>query len=116
MAFNKTARRLKIKQSIRKTISGTSARPRLCVYRSNKAIYAQLVDDLKGVTLTGATSLKLQKEGLTKSDLAKEVGKVIAERATAIGIKSVVFDRNGFLYHGRVKALAESARENGLQF
>jgi large subunit ribosomal protein L18 len=115
MAVDKSARRQKIKQRIRKKISGTSERPRLCVYRSNKGIYAQLVDDSIGKVLGSASCSKLTLEG-DKSAFAKEVGKLIADKAKALGVSSVVFDRNGYLYHGRVKALADAARENGLQF
>ena len=98
---------------IRKKISGTSERPRLAVFRSNKYIYAQLIDDIDGNTLAQASSNKL--EG-TKTEQANLVGKLIAENAKKVGISSVVFDRGGFLYHGRVKALAESARAAGLKF
>jgi large subunit ribosomal protein L18 len=115
MATQKTNRRTKIKKSIRSRVSGTSARPRLSVFRSNTRIYAQLIDDIKGVTLASASSLDLTVPKLTV-DSSKEVGKKLAEKAIANGIKAVVFDRNGYLYHGRVKALAEGAREGGLQF
>ncbi len=117
MATKKDIRRLKIKMRIRKKINGTSSRPRLTVFRSNKEIYAQLVDDVEGKTLVSASSMEknFQKQG-TKTDVATSVGKNIAERAKAIGIEEVVFDRNGYLYHGRVKALADAARENGLKF
>lgn len=117
MTTKKEIRRLKLKMRIRKKISGTETRPRLTVFRSNKEIYAQLVDDVKGVTLTAASTREkgFARQG-TKSEEAAFVGKAIAERAKTIGIESVVFDRNGYLYHGRVKSLAESARENGLKF
>lgn len=105
---------------IRKKIFGTSERPRLSVFRSEKHIYAQIIDDTKGITLVSAsTAEKALKENLKKTwniEAAKEVGKLIAERALAKGIKDVVFDRGGFKYHGRVKALADSAREAGLKF
>ena len=100
---------------IRKTISGTAERPRLSVYRSNKAIYTQLIDDVNQNTLFAANS---REAGLTHSNIesAKAVGKLIAEKALAKGVKEVVFDRGGYLYHGRVKALADAAREAGLKF
>lgn len=112
----KITRRVKLKYRIRKRINGTAERPRLCVYRSNTNINAQLIDDATHTTLTGVTSAKLGVEGKTKIDVAKEVGAAIAQKASALGYKSVVFDRNGYLYHGRVKALADAARENGLEF
>lgn len=117
MATKKDIRRVKIKMRIRKKISGTSQRPRLTVFRSNKEIYTQLVDDVAGATLCAANSLErgFQKSG-NKTEVAQQVGKLLAERAKEKGIESVVFDRNGYLYHGRVKALADSARENGLKF
>lgn len=105
---------------IRKKLSGTTERPRLAVFRSEKHIYAQIIDDTKGVTLIAASTVeKAMREKLKKTwnvEAAKEVGKLIAERALAKGIKEVVFDRGGFKYHGRVKALADSAREAGLKF
>lgn len=117
MAFSKRTRRAKIKRRIRKNITGTSDIPRLTVYRSNKQIYAQIVDDSKGVTLTAASSQDVKEcEKLPKVDQAKVVGKLIAEKAVKSGIEKVVFDRNGYLYHGRVKSLADSAREGGLKF
>ena len=113
----KLNRRERIKKRIRKNISGTSTRPRLSVFRSNKQIYAQVIDDVKGVTITSASShVKDSAQKVNKTDQAKLIGKEIAENASKAGIKEVVFDRNGYLYHGRVKALAESARENGLKF
>lgn len=117
MANNKEVRRIKLKMRIRKRISGTSARPRLTVFRSNSEIYAQLIDDVKGFTLATASSIEKEftKNG-TNTDQAIAVGKLIAERALSIGIDTVVFDRNGYLYHGRVKSLADSAREAGLKF
>ena len=109
--------RSRIKKRIRKNISGTSTRPRLSVFRSNKQIYAQVIDDVNGVTITSASShVKDSTQKVNKTDQAKLIGKEIAENASKAGIKEVVFDRNGYLYHGRVKALAESARENGLKF
>ncbi|CAI8155857.1 MAG: 50S ribosomal protein L18 [Parvicellaceae bacterium] len=117
MSNLKSNRRARIKKRIRKNISGTSTRPRLSVFRSNKQIYAQVIDDVKGVTITSASShVKDSAQKVNKTDQAKLIGKEIAENASKAGIKEVVFDRNGYLYHGRVKALAESARENGLKF
>jgi len=117
MSNLKSNRRARIKKRIRKNISGTSTRPRLSVFRSNKQIYAQVIDDVKGVTITSASSnVKDSTQKVNKTDQAKLIGKEIAENASKAGIKEVVFDRNGYLYHGRVKALAESARENGLKF
>jgi large subunit ribosomal protein L18 len=117
MATKKETRRDKIKKSIRKNITGTTDRPRLTVFRSNKQIYAQIIDDVKGVTLVSAGSLKNDSaQTVAKIDQAKLIGKEIAEKALKAGINKVVFDRNGYLYHGRVKSLAEAARENGLNF
>ena len=117
MSNLKSNRRARIKKRIRKNISGTSSRPRLSVFRSNKQIYAQVIDDSKGVTITSASSyVKDSTQKVNKTEQAKLIGKEIAENATKAGIKEVVFDRNGYLYHGRVKALAESARENRLKF
>lgn len=114
MIKNKSSRRAKIKRRIRRKVLGTAETPRLCVYRSNKAIYVQLIDDTKGVTILSGSSRGLT-EG-NKCEVAKIVGKAIAEKATANGIENVKFDRNGYLYHGRVKNLAEGAREGGLKF
>lgn len=116
MAFNKNSRRLRIKQGIRKKISGTDSRPRLSVFKSNTGIYAQLVDDLKGTTLAYASSKELGSISNTNVAVSKEVGKKLAEKAVASGVSEVVFDRNGYLYHGNVKALADGAREGGLKF
>lgn len=114
---NSTAlRRQKIKLRIRKSVNGTSERPRLNIYRSNKEIYAQIIDDSSKKTILSSSSIKLNKEGKTKSEIAKEVGANIAQLLLQTGVSSVVFDRNGYLYHGRVKALADGARENGLIF
>lgn len=113
--IQKIARRLKIKASIRTKVSGTAERPRLTVFRSNSQIYAQVVDDTKGVTLASASSLGI-KDKMTKSEKAALVGKAIAEAAKKAGVNEVVFDRNGYLYHGRVQSLADAAREAGLQF
>ncbi len=117
MAFSKINRRAKIKRRIRKKISGTTSVPRLSVFRSNKQIYAQLIDDTKGITLAAASSYKNKAtDKKSKSEQAALVGKEIADKAVKAGVESVVFDRNGYLYHGRVKSLADSAREGGLKF
>lgn len=116
MAFNKNLRRLRIKRSIRKKLAGTDSRPRLSVFKSNTGIYAQLVDDTKGHTLAFASSKELGAVKNTNVAVSKEVGKKLAEKAVANGVSEVVFDRNGYLYHGNVKALAEGAREGGLKF
>jgi large subunit ribosomal protein L18 len=116
MAFNKSLRRLRIKRSIRRKISGTDSRPRLSVFKSNTGIYAQLVDDLKGHTLAQASSKELGAVKNANVTVSKEVGKKLAERAVANGVTDVVFDRGGYLYHGNVKALADGAREGGLKF
>lgn len=115
MAFNKGSRRLKIRHGIRKKISGTKERPRLCVYKSNKGIYAQIIDDSIGHTLVAASSKEMGKNSITV-EISKEVGKKLAEKAKEGGIENVIFDRSGYLYHGRVKALADGAREGGLKF
>lgn len=111
----RTANRLKKKVRIRKTIAGTQERPRLCVFRSNKHIYAQIIDDAQGTTLISSSSLKLG-EKVAGVEMAKRIGQEIAKAAASKNIKDVVFDRNGYIYHGQVKALAESARESGLNF
>lgn len=119
MALTKTERRTRIKYRIRKIVSGTPETPRLNVFRSNKQIYAQLVDDVNGVTLASASSLNkeiLEKKEINKVQQAEEVGKLVAKVAKEKGIENVVFDRNGYLYHGRVKALADAARKGGLKF
>ena len=119
MALTKLQRRKRIKMRIRKNISGTVGRPRMSVFRSNKGIYVQLIDDLKGQTLVAASSLKGEdgdSDKVTKTEQARQVGKLIAEKSLGKGISEVVFDRNGYLYHGRVKALADAAREAGLKF
>ncbi len=114
----KAIRRQKIKYTIRKKVNGTATRPRLSVYRSNTDIYVQLIDDINGVTLAAASSrdkdIKAQKG--TKSEKSKMVGEAIAKKATSLGIAECVFDRGGFLYHGRVKSVADGAREGGLKF
>ena len=114
MSTKKEQRRLKIKFRIRKNVSGTAERPRLSVFRSNKQSYAQVINDLTGKTLASASSLGLEK--LPKIEQAKKVGALVAEKAKAAGVEKVVFDRNGYLYHGRVQALADAAREGGLNF
>ena len=117
MALTKAKRRQRIKYRIRKRLSGSGARPRMTVYRSNKQIYVQLVDDVTGVTLAAASSKEkeIANQKVNKIDQAKLVGKRIAEKAKEKGIDNVVFDRNGYLYHGRVKNLANAARESGLK-
>lgn len=109
----KIEKRQSVKYRIRKKIAGSASRPRLTVYKSNKSIYCQLIDDDKGNTLCAASSKGLNS---VKVEQAKEVGKLIAQKAIGININSIVFDRNGYVYHGRVKALAEGAREGGLNF
>lgn len=116
MASSKLKQRTRVKRGIRKKINGTASRPRLSVFRSNKNIYAQLVDDLSGRTLAAASSQHDSASGSNPVEVAKSVGKALAETAKAEGIESVVFDRNGYQYHGRVKALADGAREGGLSF
>ena len=116
MALSKTARRKRIHMRIRKKMEGISTRPRLSVYRSNKQIYCQLIDDSKGITLAAASSAEENLSGTNKSDVAKKVGELIGSRAQSINISEVVFDRGGYLFHGRVKALAEGARSAGLKF
>ncbi|NND88902.1 MAG: 50S ribosomal protein L18 [Flavobacteriaceae bacterium] len=118
MALSKQDRRNRLRFRIRKTISGTEQRPRLAVFRSNKEIYAQLIDDVNGKTITAASSRDkdIDASKVNKTEAAKLVGKAIAERATKAGVETVSFDRGGYLYHGRVKSLAEGAREGGLKF
>jgi large subunit ribosomal protein L18 len=120
MALNKTQRRTRIKMRIRKIVSGTADQPRMTVYRSNKHIYVQFVDDNKGVTLAQASSkdkeIAAAADGKTMSEVAALVGKLAAKNALDKGIQTVGFDRNGYLYHGRVKQLADAAREGGLKF
>ena len=118
MALTKSERRLRIKRRIRKKVSGTPERPRLTVFRSNTQIYVQFIDDLKGVTLAHASSSEKEiseKTKITKIEQARLVGQLAAKVAKEKGITDVVFDRNGYLYHGRIKALAEAAREGGLK-
>jgi large subunit ribosomal protein L18 len=120
MALTKSERRQRIKYRIRKVVSGTAEKPRMSVFRSNKQIYVQVIDDLNGVTLVSASStdkaIAEQVKGKSGIEVAKQVGKLIAQKAKEKGIETIVFDRNGYLYHGRVKSLAESAREGGLKF
>lgn len=112
---SKNDMRIKRHRKIRRTLSGTDVTPRLCVFRSNQAIYAQLIDDVKGVTIASSSSLELKLKN-NNLEAAAAVGKDIAEKAKKAKIKTVVFDRGGYLYHGRVKAVADAARENGLEF
>jgi len=119
MALTKIERRKRIKMRIRKEIYGTKELPRLSIFRSNKQIYVQIIDDAEGKTLLSVSSRIKEiadKAGITKIEQAKLVGKIAAEKSKESGITTVVFDRNGYLYHGRVKALAEAAREGGLKF
>ncbi len=117
MAKNiKAIKRSRVKRGIRKKVFGTQERPRLSVFRSGQHIYAQLIDDSKGATLVSASSLDKDLSGGTKTETSGKVGKQLAQRAKDAGVETVVFDRNGFRYHGRVKALADSAREGGLKF
>ena len=113
--MDKIARRAKIKATIRTKVNGTPEQPRLSVFRSNCQIYAQVIDDVNGKTLASASSLAI-KDKITKTEKAKKVGALIAEAAKKAGVEKVVFDRNGYLYHGRVQALADAAREAGLKF
>lgn len=117
MSLSKSERRQRIKFRIRKIVSGTATKPRLSVFRSNKEIYAQLIDDVNGVTLLAASS---RDKGVTVKgtniEIATEVGKLVAEKALKAGIETVTFDRGGYLYHGRIKSLAEGARAAGLKF
>lgn len=116
MAFNKASRRLRIKRGIRNKVKGTPERPRLSVFKSNTGLYGQLIDDVNGQTLSASSSRELGKQKNINIEKSKEVGKKLAEKAIANGISSVVFDRNGYVYHGKLKAFAEGAREGGLKF
>ena len=119
MALSKVERRLRIRRRIRKRVSGTAQKPRLSVFRSNANIYAQIIDDVNGVTLASASSSVKEiasKTNITKTEQARLVGQLAAKNAVEKGIAEVVFDRGGNLYHGRVKALADAAREGGLKF
>ena len=114
MTTKKEQRRIKIKFRIRKHVNGTAERPRLSVFRSNKQIYAQVINDVDGRTLASASSLGMEK--MPKIQQAEKVGALVAEKAKSAGVETVVFDRNGYLYHGRVQALADAARQGGLKF
>ena len=118
--FNRAAERIKRHKRLRKKVSGTSARPRLCIAKTLRHLYAQVIDDSSGQTLAAASSMEkavqTSSEAKNKLDTANKVGKIIGQRAMETGIKNVVFDRNGFLYHGRIKAVSEGAREAGLKF
>ena len=116
MSLTKSERRQRIKFRIRKIVSGTAAQPRLSVFRSNKEIYAQIIDDVNGTTLVAASSRDKEVAQRTAVETAKAVGKLVAEKALKAGISTISFDRGGYLYHGRVKSLAEGAREAGLKF
>jgi len=118
MALTKIERRNRIKRRIRKVVSGTAQKPRMSVFRSNTQIYVQFIDDLTGKTLLSASSRskEIAEQKVNKTEQAKLVGKLAAERSLEKGINAVVFDRNGYLYHGRVKSLADAAREGGLKF
>jgi large subunit ribosomal protein L18 len=119
MALAKQERRDKIQKRIRKKISGTNEKPRMSIFRSNKNIFVQVIDDIKKVTLVAASSLEkdiVEKKGITKKEQAAMVGKLIAQKSIQAGVTDIVFDRGGYLYHGRVKSLADTARENGLKF
>jgi len=116
MSLTKSERRQRIKFRIRKIVSGTAAKPRLSVFRSNKEIYAQLIDDVNGVTLLAASSREKEVSKGTNVETATAVGKLIAEKALKAGLENVTFDRGGYLYHGRIQSLAEGARAAGLKF
>jgi large subunit ribosomal protein L18 len=113
--ITKNERRIKIKTRVRGKVYGSPERPRLSVYRSNKQIYAQVIDDISGTTLASASSLKIE-DKLPKKEIAARVGEMIAQNAKEAGIETVAFDRNGYLYHGRIKELADAARKGGLKF
>jgi large subunit ribosomal protein L18 len=115
MSITKSERRKRIQMRIRKKISGSAERPRVAVFRSNTQIYAQIIDDAAGKTLVAASSLELKSKG-NKTEIATQVGKALAAKAKEAGLANVVFDRGGYLFHGRVKALADGAREGGLNF
>lgn len=118
MALTKRERRLRIKRRVRKSISGTAERPRMSVFRSNKQISVQIIDDITGKTIVSISSLvkEITEKNGNKSEQAEFVGQAIAEKAVTAGISEVVFDRNGYLYHGRIKSLADAARKGGLKF
>ncbi len=116
MSFNKNKRRLKIRKSIRSKIFGTNERPRISIFKSNKAIYSQIIDDDLGLTLVSCSSNDIGKFGKNNIDTSKEVGIKLAKKATKKGISKVLFDRGGYLYHGKIKSFADGAREGGLIF
>jgi large subunit ribosomal protein L18 len=116
MSLTKSDRRQRIKFRIRKSVSGSAARPRLSVFRSNKEIYAQIIDDVNGVTILAASSREKEIGNGTNVEVAAAVGKLVAEKALKAGIDTITFDRGGYLYHGRIKSLAEGARAAGLKF
>ncbi|MEJ7647172.1 MAG: 50S ribosomal protein L18 [Chryseolinea sp.] len=116
MAGKNSERRDRIRKGIRKKLSGTKERPRLSVFRSNKGLFVQVIDDLKGETLASASTTELGDSTKLNIESSKNVGKKIAEKALASGVETIIFDRNGYLYHGNIKALAEGAREGGLKF
>ncbi len=116
MGLTKLERRIRIKQRIRKVVSGTAEKPRLSVFRSNKEMYAQMIDDVNGTTLFAASSRDKAVKAKGKLEVAAAVGKLVGAKASKAGITTCAFDRNGYLYHGRVKALAEAARKEGLKF
>jgi len=116
MALSKYQRRLRIRKGVRRKVAGTSEKPRLSVYKSNRRIYAQIIDDIKGHTLAFATSAEISSDNQINIKVSEEVGKKIAEKAVSEGISQVIFDRSGYRYHGRIKALADAARQNGLKF
>jgi len=116
MSLTKSERRQRIKFRIRKSISGSAARPRLSIFRSNKEIYAQIIDDVNGVTILAASSREKEIGNGTNVEVAAAVGKLVAEKALKAGIDTITFDRGGYLYHGRIKSLAEGARAAGLKF
>lgn len=118
MALTKRERRLRIKRRVRKSISGTAERPRMSIFRSNKQISVQIIDDLTGKTIVSISSSvkEIAEKNGNKSEQAEFVGQAIAEKAVTAGISEVVFDRNGYLYHGRIKSLADAARKGGLKF
>jgi|TARA_B100000214_G_scaffold368110_1_gene339160 large subunit ribosomal protein L18 len=116
MSINKEKRRLKIRKNIRSKIFGTGERPRVSIFKSNKAIYSQIIDDLSGNTIVSCSSVEIKKFGKNNIESSKEVGLKLAEKAKKKGIKEVLFDRGGYLYHGKIKSFAEGAREGGLIF
>jgi len=116
MQISKSQKRTRIHYRVRKKITGVDSKPRLAVYRSNKSIYCQAIDDVKGHTIAAASTKEISAKGKTKVEQSVEVGKLIASKLMAMNIDKVSFDRGGYLYHGRVKAIADGAREGGLQF